>query len=122
MKLKLKISNNHIAIAGFAAVLLAAASLFGITGARTIASIAIFFFLPFHLIVRNLKIEADETIFFSFFIGLGLFSTIVFYAGRIIPSYRFSVVVAFVALLLVPVIIKGLKKRLFFPFNDNGSK
>jgi len=110
MKLKLKISNRNIAIAGFVAALLLAANLFGITGVRTLAGITLFFFLPFYLILRKVHVEADERVFFAFFIGLGLFSAIVFYVGRIIPSYRFAVAIAVIALLLVPFILKKLKK------------
>ena len=110
MKLKLKISSRGIAIAGFVAALMAAAKLFGITGVRTIAGIAVFFFLAFYLILRKVNIEDDERVFFAFFIGFGLFSAIVFYVGRVVPSYRFSVAIAFIALLLVPFILKRLKK------------
>lgn len=110
MSLNLRISSRNVAIAGLAASLIAAALLFGMVGVRTVAAMALFFFLPFYLLLRKLSIEADERVFFAFFIGLGLFSTIVFYAGRIIPSFRSSVAVAFVALLLLPVILKKLKK------------
>ena len=110
MQLKLKITNRNVAIAGFVVALLVAANLFGMTGVRTLAGIAVFFFLPFYLILRKVNVEDDEKVFFAFFIGLGLFSTIVFYVGRIIPSYRFDVAIAFVALLSVPFVLKKLKK------------
>ncbi len=89
---------------------MAAAFFFGMTGIRTVAAIVVFFFLPFYLIIRKLNIEADEKVFFAFFIGLGLFSAIVFYIGRIFPSFRLSVAVALVALLLLPIIFKKLRK------------
>ncbi len=108
--MKLKISSRNVAIAGLAASLAAAAVIFGMVGVRTVAAMAAFFFLPFYLIVRKLGIEADEKVFFAFFIGLGLFSTVVFYVGRIIPSFRISVAAAFAALLLLPIVLKKLKK------------
>ncbi len=111
MRLSLKISSGrNAALAGFAVSLIAAAFLFGMAGIKTVAAIAVFFFLPFYLIMRKLDIEADEKVFFAFFIGLGLFSAVVFYFGRIIPSFRLSVAVAFVALLLLPIILKKFKK------------
>jgi len=110
MKLKLKISNRNLAITGFVLVLLVAANLFGLTGVRTLAAIALFFFLPFYLILRKVNVEPDEKVFFAFFIGIGLFSVIVFYIGRIIPSYRLDVGIAFALLLAVPFIIKKFKK------------
>ncbi len=110
MGLSLKISSRNVALAGLAASLMAAAFLFGTTGARTVAAIVVFFFLPFYLILRKLSIEADEKVFFAFFIGLGLFSAVVFYVGRIVPSFRLSVAVAFILLLLLPFILKKLRK------------
>jgi len=110
MKLNLKISNKHSILIAFIAIALVAANLFGITGLRTLATILVFFFLPFYLILRNFSFQSDEKIFFAFFIGLGFFSTIVFYVGRLIPSYRLSAVIAFIGLLLVPFILRKIKK------------
>lgn len=107
--MKLKISNRHVAIAGFVAALLTAAYYFGIAGARTLAGLALFFFLPFYLILGRVKIEADERVFFAFFLGLGLFSAVVFYVGRLVPHYRLAVAIAFVLLLLLPFALR-LKK------------
>lgn len=100
--MKLKISDNIVAAAGLAAILIAAANYFGITGIRTVSGMAVFFFLPFYIILRKLPIDKDEKFFFAFFLGLGLFSTAVFYAGRVIPSFRAAVIAAFVILLLLP--------------------
>ena len=111
--LTVKLSNRNLALAGLVAALLTGAYYFGITGAMTLLGIAAFFFLPFFLILRKSGIEDDEKVFFAFFIGLGLFSAAVFYAGRVIPSFRASVAVAFVLLLLAPFAIKkygGRKK------------
>ena len=110
MKLKLRIFNKHIVIAGLIAVFVTAANLFGVTGIRTLAAILIFFFLPFYLILRRLDLQSDEKIFFAFFIGIGIFSTIVFYFGRLIPSYKFATGAAFIVLLLIPILLKKLKK------------
>ncbi len=109
MSLKL-LSSRSLAMAGLAASLIAAAFLFGMTGARTVAAMVIFFLIPFYLLLGKLNIEADEKVFFAFFIGLGFFSAIVFYMGRIIPSFRASVAVAFVLLVLLPFVLKKLKK------------
>ncbi|MAG15625.1 hypothetical protein CMO88_01035 [Candidatus Woesearchaeota archaeon] len=109
--MKLKISNKHFAIAGLAVVLATAFYHFQLTGLRTLAAMAIFFSLPFYLILGRFNIENDERIFFSFFIGLGLFSTTVFYVGRVVPSYRLSIAAAFIVLLLVFVFLKRIKKN-----------
>jgi len=94
----------------FAAVLIVAIILFGYVGLRTIIAIALFFFLPFYLIFRPFALENDEKVFFAFFIGIAFFSTAVFYVGRLIPSYRAATAIAFVFLLIIPIVLK-LKKR-----------
>lgn len=109
MSLKIS-SGRNVAMAGFAASLVAAAVIFGMVGVRTVAAMAAFFFLPFYLLLRKLSIESDEKVFFAFFIGLGVFSTVVFYFGRIVPSFRISVAAAFITLLLLPLILKKLGK------------
>lgn len=108
--MKLKISNKNIAIASLIAVFAIVASLFGITGIRTLAAVLIFFFLPFYLILRRFQMDGDEKVFFAFFMGIGLFSVIVFYVGRIIPSFRIATAITFVGLMLVPLLLKRLKK------------
>ena len=111
MKLKLKISNKHFALAGFVAILIQAYLLFGFTGVRTLLSMAVVFLLPFYLLIRKFSFPRDEAAFFAFFMGLGLFNTGVFYFGRVIPSFRASVVVMFIFLLALPYIWKKYKSR-----------
>lgn len=108
--LTLKIKNSYIALAGAAVSLVAALYFFGITGGRTMIGMALFFFLPFYLILRRFAFERDEDVFFAFFIGIGIFSTLVFYVGRAVPSFRVSAAVAFVALILLSFAVKKLKK------------
>ena len=110
MKLKLKISSKHFALAGLAIALATAFYHFQLTGLKALAAMGIFFSLPFYLILGKFNLEKDERLFFSFFIGLGLFSTIVFYVGRIIPSFRISVGAAFLSLLILYFVLKRIKK------------
>lgn len=106
----LKLSGRNVAFAAFAVVLAVAALHFGLVGVRTIGAMAVFFFLPFYLVMRNLPFEGDERVFFSFFVGLAFFSLFVFYFGRLVPSFRLSVVAAFVVLLVVSFLLAWRKK------------
>jgi hypothetical protein len=109
--LTLKISGKHVVAAGAAVSLAAALYLFGITGGRTLLGIVLFFFLPFYLILRRFAFEQDEKIFFAFFIGIGIFSTLVFYVGRVVPSFRASAAIAFVALVLISFAARKFVKK-----------
>ena len=107
--MKFRISDKHAAIAGLATAFIAIALISGFTGVRTVAGMIIFFFLPFYLLLGRLNLETHERMFFAFFMGLGLFSTIVFYAGRVIPSYRISTAAVFLALILIAFLIRRIK-------------
>ncbi len=85
--------------------------LFGITGARTIIAIPLFFFLPFYLILNNFELPAGEKIVFSFFIGLGIFSSFVYYISILVSSVRIAIAITFVILIAAAFLIKRLKKK-----------
>jgi len=64
--------------------------LFGITGLKTFAAIFFLFFLPFFFIVYSLSLDVDEKVFFSLFIGLVVFSQILWYIDRVIHNIYWS--------------------------------
>lgn len=103
--------NLKMSIACLIIITLFVFYLFGWTGARTVLGMFAVFFLPFYLILDNFNIEQDEKVFFSFFIGLALYSVFVFYVNRIIPSMRVSMVVTFVVLIIVGVVIRYSKHK-----------
>ncbi len=109
--MNLKISTSKLALAGLAVSLAAAFVLFGMTGLRTLVAMLLFFFLPAYLILKKFDFEENERVFFAFFIGIGLFSTLVFYVGRIVPSFRAATAIAFIALIALPFAFKMFKKK-----------
>ena len=110
--MKVKLSNRGVAAAGLVVVLAVSYYYFGFTGVRTLGAMLLFFFLPFFLILRNFRFDADEQAFFAFFMGIGLFSTAVFYFGRLIPSYRLSIIAAFAFLLALAFAVKKIKNKI----------
>ncbi len=86
--------------------------LFGLTGFRTIVSIALLFVIPPALFLKNSSLDAEEKIFFSLFIGIGMFSLLAWVVNQVLPSFRLSVLAAFAAViavsLLVPKVLKSL--------------
>ena len=101
-------SGKITAIGVLTVVFAGVALLFGFTGVRTLAAMIVFFFFPFYLLLGRLNLETGERIFFAFFIGIALFSTLVFYAGRLIPSYTVSTVAVFLGLILIALLIRRL--------------
>ena len=91
-------------------ILFASYYIFGITGLRTIGGLILLFFLPVYLILDNFNIEKDEKIFFSLFIGIGIFPVIVFYLNRIIPSLRITLATAVIILSGIGISTRRYKK------------
>jgi len=80
----------------------------GFTGFKIIFGILLVFFLPSYLILDNFNISRSEKIIFSFFIGIGVFSSIAYWLGVFI-SFKLAIAITFVFLVLVGVLIKKFK-------------
>jgi apolipoprotein N-acyltransferase len=108
--LKIKLGNKELIIGIGILMILFFQILFGITGVRTITGVFLFFFLPFYLILDNFNLERNEKIVFSFFMGLGIFSTFVYYLGILVGSIRIAMVITFILLMVVAIMLKKFKK------------
>lgn len=106
-----KIGNKEILIGVILVLLLFSFTLFGFTGVKVIAGSIILFFIPFYLILDKLDIETDEKIVFSFFIGIGIFSTFVYYLGILFNSIRIAIIVTLVILITTGFFLRRLKKK-----------
>lgn len=107
----IKSSKLKISIVGLIVVIFFVFYLFGGTGVRTILGMLLVFFIPFYLILNNFDLEQDEKVFFSFFIGLALYTVLVWYVNRVIPSMRISMLVTFLLLVFIGLMLKYLKKK-----------
>lgn len=83
-------------LVSLAALAVTAFALFGFTGFRTIIAIIILFIIPPLLLLKNSNLDVEEKIFFSLFIGLGLFPLLVFSINQLLPSFRVSAVAALI--------------------------
>ena len=96
-------------------VAMAAFVLFGWAGFRTILAIAVLFVIPPLLILINTGLEIEEKLFFSLFIGIGLFPLLTWLVNQVLPSFRVSVIAALViaasAGFFVPKISGMLRKK-----------
>ena len=82
----------------------------GFTGLRTILAVIIAMFLPFYLILNNFDLTQSEKFAFSFFIGIMLLPSLVYWLGFIVP-FRISVFVTLVILILTAYAIKKFHKK-----------
>jgi hypothetical protein len=103
----LTIGNKELAIGMIGLVLLVSFILFGFTGVKVFGGTMLLLFLPFYLIFDNFDIGLGEKVVFSFFIGVGMFSTLVYYLGIMFNSIKTAIVVSFVLLIGIGL---GLKK------------
>ncbi|MBI2108285.1 hypothetical protein HYT54_04105 [Candidatus Woesearchaeota archaeon] len=95
------------ALVSMLAVLISGFMLFGAAGAR-IALGVFFLSLPFYLILDNFELSPGEKSVFSLLMGLTLFSSMVYLSGLVI-SFRISILLTFILLIIFNVIIKKLK-------------
>lgn len=104
------LSTRITALACFALVILAGYMLFGMTGAGVIFAAALFFVVSPYFVISKLSIEEDEKWFFSLFIGLGLFSTLVWAVGRLL-SLKVALVVTVLVLATIFFFVKRQSKQ-----------
>ena len=81
-------------LVGLLVIALAAFALFGLAGFRTILAIAVLFVISPLLFLKNASLEIEEKIFFSLFIGIGLFPLLAWLVNQVLPSFRVSVIAA----------------------------
>lgn len=90
--------------------------LFGMVGARTIIGMVLLFIAPAYFLMRRTALDLEEKIFFSLFISLGLFPLLAWSLNQLLPSFRLSVLAAFVLVaavgFFVPRIFARLRKKL----------
>lgn len=104
---------NEKGFLAFALILAAAIAvfsfaLFGLTGARVVFGI-IFVSVPFYLMLNNFWLAEGEKIVFSVLSGLTIFPSLVYIFGFLI-SFRISIIIVFVALIVVAILLHKYRK------------
>ena len=98
----------------FGILVLAIAAFFyyilGFSGMMSALGIVLLFFVPTFLIINNFRLEQDEKIVFSFFIGVGIFPSIAYWLGMLI-SFKIAIFATFAILLGIAFTIKKLRKK-----------
>ena len=82
----------------------------GFAGMRTILAVLIAMFLPFYLILSNFDLAQSEKFAFSFFIGIMLLPSLVYWLGFVV-SFRISILLTLVILALAAYAIKKFYKK-----------
>src|SRR3989344_1678464 len=102
--MKLAIDGRLTAGIIIASMLIFALVMFGLPGMVTAVGIAAFFVVPFYLI-SSCFFPSDEALFFSFFLGIGFFSSMVYYLS-FFTGLRLAIGGTFLVLLLAGLIFK----------------
>jgi len=82
----------------------------GLSGLMSALGIMLIFVLPTYLILNNFKLDNDEKIVFSFFIGVGIFPSIAYWIGIFI-SFKLSIFITFLILLGIGFLVKKFWKK-----------
>ena len=82
----------------------------GVVGSVSILAIVLFFIFPTYMFLNNFKIDADEKIILSFFIGIGIFPSMVYYLGLII-SFKAAIYATFTLMTVLALSFKRFYKK-----------
>ncbi|MBU90220.1 hypothetical protein CMO94_01655 [Candidatus Woesearchaeota archaeon] len=82
----------------------------GFSGMMAILSIMLLFIVPIYFILDNFDLGQDEKIVFSFFIGVGIFPSLVYWPATII-SFRLSILITFIVLVVVGMLVRKFRKK-----------
>jgi apolipoprotein N-acyltransferase len=106
--MNLKVKLNDKMTVGVILVLIALFSFMflGFVGFKVLFGMILVFFLPFYLILDNFNLTRGEKIIFSFFIGLGVFPSIVYWLAIFI-LFKLSIVITFVILMVAVFICRN---------------
>ena len=77
----------------------------GFSGMMAVLGIILLFIVPIYFILDNFDLGQDEKLIFSFFIGVGIFPSLVYWPGLFI-SFRLSILISFVVLIVVGVLVR----------------
>ncbi|MEK6946855.1 MAG: hypothetical protein AABX32_04575 [Nanoarchaeota archaeon] len=90
-------------------ILIFSYALFGMAGLRVALGI-IFVSLPFYFILNNFNLEEGEKFIFSLVLGITIFPSLVYALGFLI-SFKISITIAFIFLLIVAFTMPKIKKK-----------
>jgi|TARA_B100001964_G_C14209760_1_gene589902 hypothetical protein len=82
----------------------------GFSGMMAVLGIMLLFIFPIYLILDNFDLKQDEKIVFSFFLGVGIFPSLVYWPATVI-SLRLSIVISFVILVVVAYLVRKFYKK-----------
>ncbi len=108
---KINLKRVHLAVISLLIITVLAGSFLGVTGVRTMVGLFLLFIGPAYTILKRLKLEIEEIILFSFFLGTIFFPLAVWYINRVIPSLRVSLLTISLAWILAVGIFIAKKER-----------
>jgi len=82
----------------------------GFSGMMAVLGIILLFIIPIYFILDNFDLGQDEKLIFSFFLGVGIFPSFVYWIGLFI-SFRLSILISFVLLIVVGVLVRKYRKK-----------
>jgi len=80
------------------------------SGMMAVLGIILLFIVPIYFILDNFELGQDEKLIFSFFLGVGIFPSLVYWPGLFI-SFRLSIFISFVVLIVVGFVVRKYWKK-----------
>ena len=102
--------NFLYVVVAFVALALLSLVLFGPVGFLSLAIFFAFFLVPALLLFWRIDLPSEQKIVFSLLCSLGIFPILVWAVNLVMPSFRVSTVIVAVAISLVGIVLKLVKK------------
>jgi len=82
----------------------------GLGGMMAVLGIFLLFIVPMYLILDKFDLGQDEKLLFSFFIGIGILPSLVYWIGLFI-SFKIAILVSFIVLIIIGFLIRNYKGK-----------
>ena len=108
--MELKLENKGLIGIVFIIMLAFFYMILGFAGMMSALGVILLFILPMYAIFDNFDLQQDEKIVFSFFAGVGVFPSMVYWLGTVI-SFRLAILVTFVLLVVLGAVLRKFWKK-----------
>ena len=105
-----KIENFILIVISLIIIIIFSYIVLGYSGMVSILGIISMFILPIYVILNNFNLNQDEKIVYSFFIGVGIIPSIVYWTSFKIPL-KLSLAISIISLIVAGILISYFKQK-----------
>ncbi|MBN1156905.1 hypothetical protein JXA85_04760 [Candidatus Woesearchaeota archaeon] len=106
----MNLTRKQLLVAGIAVSVVFMYVALGFTGVRVIAGLFLIM-LPAYFILDTFELGLEEKIVATMFFSIGGYSTLVYYSGLVIGSFRAAMAITFLILIVAALVVRKTRKK-----------